>query len=98
VKHKNLVVTAVLATALAFAASAFAGGPGGSMVAGYGGVAGQANTQVQSPPPATTTTAAAPAGSTLPFTGFDVGIVVLGGALLLVVGLVLNRTARKNQP
>jgi hypothetical protein len=117
VKHKILVVMAVLATTLAFAASAFAGGSGGSMVAGYGGVAGQANTQVKSPAtpattttntqvtssasPATTTTtapaAATPAGSTLPFTGFDVGLVVFGGALVLLVGFVLNRTARKNQ-
>lgn len=47
------------------------------------------------PQAATAATAKAPAkGSSLPFTGADVGLAVLGGVILLSLGLVLRRTTR----
>lgn len=44
---------------------------------GYGGVAGQVQ--------------AGATGGGLPFTGFDLGLLVVAGAILLVLGLVLRR-------
>lgn len=38
--------------------------------------------------------AVAAKGSSLPFTGADVGLAVLGGVILLSLGLVLRRTTR----
>ena len=98
-KHRIYAAIAVLAISTVLVANAVASS-GGSIVAGYGGASGQANTQVSKPstiaaPP--TTRAAASAGSTLPFTGFDLGVVVIGGAGLLMLGAVLRRTGRKSR-
>lgn len=34
-------------------------------------------------------------GGALPFTGFDIGALVVGGALLVILGFVLRRHARQ---
>lgn len=52
------------------------------------------------PPPATTTRGLAPRpvspgpGQQLPFTGFDIALLVLGGATLLALGFGLRRASR----
>jgi hypothetical protein len=91
---RRLVITIVTlgVTSMVSAGLALAGG-GGSVVAGYGGDAGATNTQVHN-----ATLVAGPAassGSTLPFTGLDLGVVFVGALGLVILGLFLRRTARK---
>jgi hypothetical protein len=50
----------------------------------YGGTLGQVESSTQ----------AKPNDNGLPFTGLDVGIVVLGGAFLIGTGLVIRRASR----
>jgi hypothetical protein len=90
VKKKSLLFTMLVVVMLALAGTALAKGPG-SLVSGYGGNAAEANTKVKG----TAVARSAPAKGTLPFTGFDIGIVVAGGVALLLVGATLRRTARK---
>jgi hypothetical protein len=65
--------------------------------AGYSETGGSALPPAANPAPqaATAGTVAAPKkGSSLPFTGADIGLAVLGGVILLSLGLVLRRTTR----
>src|SRR4051794_32974766 len=91
VKQKSLLVTILVAVMLAFAGTAFAKGPG-SLVSGYGGNSAAANKQVKGTPAARPI----PVKGTLPFTGFDVGILLAGGVTLLLVGATLRRIAGKS--
>lgn len=76
---------AVLITALALlltAGSAFAGPAGSTAASGYGG--GNVATEVSG-------TAAVGESGTLPFTGLDLTLILLGGTSLLVIGYVVRR-------
>jgi len=77
---KRLAFTTVAAAvaALAWAATAVAANPG---VSGYGGQSGGVQSDVQS-------------GGTLPFTGLDLGLILGGGILLVLVGIGLRRLGR----
>jgi hypothetical protein len=55
---------------------------------GYGG-GGAAGNEVQG-------AAGAVAGGSLPFTGLDLALLVVGGLMLLVVGMVLRRAVRRS--
>lgn len=59
-----------------------------SSVQGYGGSGGQVQSQVEGGNPGTSTS------GSLPFTGLDLGLLIAGGALLLVVGGVIRRITR----
>jgi hypothetical protein len=64
---------------------------------GYSETGGSAmpSATAAAPKSATAGAAAAPTkGSSLPFTGADIGLAVLGGVILLSLGLVLRRTTR----
>jgi hypothetical protein len=75
-----LAVPSVLAIAPAAALA-------GSVKAGYGGGAGVQNEVGQ--------TAGVAAGGSLPFTGLDLALLVIGGLMLLVVGMVLRRAVKR---
>ncbi len=76
---KHVMLVALLLVSLALPAAAFAqdASEGYGQVAGAAGAAGEVR-QVS--------------GGQLPFTGLEVGLVALGGALLLGGGLVLRRS------
>ncbi len=77
---KHLMLVALLLVSLALPAAAFAQ----DASEGYGQIAGAVSgdpTEVQTV-----------SGDQLPFTGLEVGVVALGGALLLGGGLVLRRS------
>lgn len=59
---------------------------GGSSAPGYNGVGGAVQGGIQSPPKV---------HGGLPFTGLDISLLVVGAALLLVVGASLRRLARR---
>ncbi len=73
---KHVMLVALLLVSLALPAAAFAQ----DASEGYGQVAGAAGEVRQV------------SGGQLPFTGLEVGVVALGGALLLGGGLVLRRS------
>jgi hypothetical protein len=74
---------------LALAALAVLAAPAAASVTnGYATPAGVSQTQVSDP-----TTTSSTSGSTLPFTGLDLGLIVAGGVVLLGGGLVLKRVA-----
>jgi hypothetical protein len=81
VARRRLVVS-VIAAALIGAPSALAAAPG-TPVAGYGGQGGQAQGALGSQQ-----------GDTLPFTGAQAGLAVIGGVILLGSGFALRRAAR----
>jgi hypothetical protein len=89
---KGLAIVAAAVVALVLAGSALAGG---SLVSSYGGQAQQALVKTST---ATKSAQAKPAqvkaSATLPFTGVDVGVILAGGAVLVLTGLALRRTAR----
>jgi hypothetical protein len=76
---------AVVPTVLVAAPVAFAGG---SVKAGYGGGAGVQNEVAQSG-------GVQGASGSLPFTGLDLALLVIGGLMLLVVGMVLRRAVKR---
>jgi hypothetical protein len=78
------LVVAVCAL-LAFAPTAFAAG--GSAGKAYGGNAGGVQNEVNQ--------GAAAGTSSLPFTGLDLALLVVGGVTLLVVGAGLRRAAKR---
>ena len=80
VARRRLVVS-VVAAALIGAPSALA--TPGTPVAGYGGQGGQAQGALGSQQ-----------GDTLPFTGAQAGLAVIGGVILLGSGFALRRAAR----
>jgi hypothetical protein len=85
--------------AAALCVLALAAAPGAA-VAASPTAGGYTETGGSTLPPATAhaatggTGSAAAKGATLPFTGADVGLAVLGGVILLSLGLVLRRTTR----
>jgi hypothetical protein len=90
---KKLTVHIVaIAVALAFAASALAGS---SLTSTYGGKAAGVQATVKGA--VTKTTRPAVKGSTagtLPFTGLDLTLIVVGGIVLLVAGAGMRRAGR----
>lgn len=84
------MVTVVVALALLTAAPAFGagavtdayGGEGGGVLGNVGGGNGTPPSQV------------ADTSGSLPFTGLDIGLLALGGALLVGVGVGLRRVSR----
>jgi hypothetical protein len=72
---------------LLMAPAAFAG----PVKAGYGGGAGVQNEVGQTAGQA----AGVAAGGSLPFTGLDLALLVIGGLTLLVVGMVLRRAVKR---
>jgi hypothetical protein len=98
------LLMAVAAVVLAVAAPAYGQGAVGDAYGGQGGQAlptieegGNAGT-VETQPTATTeptqVTATTSSDSALPFTGLDLGLLVVGGLALVCVGVGLRRFAR----
>ena len=84
----------VCLTSLVLAPAALASS-GGSAGQAYGGRAGTVQTQVgQGTAPVSGTFGTARSGG-LPFTGLDLGLLVAGGAVLLVLGATLRRAAKR---
>jgi len=82
-----IVVLGALTLALAPAALA----AGGAAQEGYGG---QGNTQEQVSGQGAGQSLGAKGG--LPFTGLDLALLVVGGAVLIIVGATLRRAGRRN--
>ena len=78
------------ALTLALAPAALAAG-GGAAQEGYGG---QGNTQEQVSGQGAGQSLGAKGG--LPFTGLDLALLVVGGAVLIIVGATLRRAGRRN--
>lgn len=87
VKRAIVVLTAFVALLLVPAALA----QNGTSQAGYGG---EAAVQVSL---SESSTAAASQSDALPLTGVDLGLLVVGGALLVLVGLGMRRLARERK-
>ncbi len=77
----------LLSLALAVLAIPAAPAAAASTTDGYATPAGVSQTQVSDG----TRTTSSTSGSTLPFTGLDLGLMLVGGAVLLGGGLVLKR-------
>jgi hypothetical protein len=94
---RNLIVGAMLCASMLFAAPAFAQDAAQS---GYSTPAGSIQEQISTqnePPDSTTTTTAASQpdeGGNLPFTGFDVALIMAAGAVLLGMGIGIRRLSR----
>ncbi len=101
---RRLMIIAVLVAA--FTAPSAMAGPGNAnqtAKAGYGGLgkiqavlgskAKTTKKSVAAPKVASTSPTVAQSGA-LPFTGTDLGLLVLGGALLMVIGFGVRRTSR----
>ena len=71
-----------------FAAASVAMAAGSSSASGYGGAAGAVQSQVAS------ATKGAVKGGTLPFTGLNIGLIVVGAVVLLVAGFALQKFSR----
>jgi len=84
----RFVVLAVFAV-LALAPAALGAGASGSAGQGYGGDAGQVQNEVNQG-----ALHAAAGKSSLPFTGLDLALLVVGGVALLLVGGSLRRTGK----
>ena len=82
-KFRAISVAAI--AGLTWASVALAAGNGSSATA-YGGAAGAVQSQVSSAPHV-----AAAKGSTLPFTGLNLTLIVVGAIALLVIGFGLRR-------
>lgn len=78
----------VAASVAALVLAPMALGAGGAAGQGYGGGGGNVQNEVGS--------GNAGKSASLPFTGLDLVLLVLGGATLLVVGASLRRAARRN--
>ena len=83
----RFIITGLLALMLA-APSASAAGGSATTVSQYGGESAVQGTLV-------TGTSAPKAAGTLPFTGLDLGVIVLAGVALVVMGVSLRRYARR---
>jgi hypothetical protein len=91
---RRLILLSLVVTALAIpAAPAVAA----STTDGYATPAGVSQTQVSDGPTGNdaTTATRTTSGSTLPFTGLDLGLMLAGGVVLLGGGLVLKRFTRR---
>jgi hypothetical protein len=82
---KRLAVAMILAAALLLPAAALASGGGSSSCQTYN----PQTCQALGPTSISKTSA-----SSLPFTGIDLGLLVAGGAVLIVAGVVVRRLAR----
>jgi hypothetical protein len=89
VKRAIVVLTTVALVVLSAVPVALA--QNGTSQAGYGG---EAAVQVSL---SETSTAAASQSESLPLTGLDLGLLVVGGVLLLLVGLGMRRLARERK-
>lgn len=89
---RSLLVVSVLSIAFVFAGSAFAKGSLTSAYGGDGGVQAQVKSAVKSAP---VHAKAKAAGKTLPFTGVDLTVIVVGGFVLLLAGFGLRRAGRE---
>jgi hypothetical protein len=92
---KLMALALPLALAAVLAAGAAASGPTSSVYSSSGAQVESALTPATSSAPQTSAPAAA---ATLPFTGLDLGIVCVAGALLIGVGFTLRRVTRKTPP
>jgi hypothetical protein len=90
--RKGIVLAFALVAASVFAASALAAGSNGTMCKVYCKKGTSVVKQVNSAQVA----AATASGGQLPFTGLDLGLVALAGALLIVAGFGLQRATRKS--
>ena len=81
---KFRAISAAAVASLTWASVALASG--GSSADGYGGTAGAVQSQVSSAPHV-----AAAKGSTLPFTGLNLTLIVVGAIVLLAIGFGLRR-------
>jgi hypothetical protein len=89
------LILALCVLSLALVPTAFASG--GSAGGGYGGSAGNVQQQVNgSQGQGSGALGTSGSSGTLPFTGLDLGLLVAGGAVLLVVGATIRRAARRN--
>jgi hypothetical protein len=86
-KRSIVLLTGVLLVALALVPFAAAGN--GTSQAGYGGESAVQVALVES--------AQASSSGTLPVTGTDLGLLVAGGIVLLLVGLGMRRLGRQRQ-
>jgi hypothetical protein len=86
-KRLTFVVAALVALVLAGSALA-----GGSLVTSYGG---QAQKSLVRASTAQAKPAQAKASGALPFTGADIGVILASGAVLVLSGLALRRSARQ---
>jgi hypothetical protein len=86
--RKKVLVVAVMAALLAFAAPAFAQ----SSIDGYSNEAGQVQGGVQSN--GTTPVSAQESGGALPFTGLDLALLAAAGGVLVAGGLAMRRLTR----
>jgi hypothetical protein len=77
-------ISAAAIASLTWASVALAGS--GSSTDGYGGTAGAVQSQVSSAPHV-----AGAKGSTLPFTGLNLTLIVVGAIVLLAIGFGLRR-------
>jgi hypothetical protein len=91
--NKWRLILALFALSLFLTPAAIAAG--GSAGAGYGGGAGNVQQQVNQSQGQGALGTSGSSGS-LPFTGLDLGLLVAGGAVLLVVGATIRRAARRN--
>ena len=71
-----------------FAGLSVALAAGGSSATVYGGAAGAVQSQVAS------ATKGAVKGGTLPFTGLNIGLIIVGAVVLLTAGFALQRFSR----
>jgi hypothetical protein len=97
-KRFTFVVAALVALVLAGSALA-----GGSLVTSYGGQAQKTLVKASSatnkaqakPAQSQVKPAQAKASGALPFTGADIGVILASGAILVLSGLALRRSARQ---
>jgi hypothetical protein len=80
---KRLAVAMIVAAALLLPGAALASGGGSSSCQTYNPQTCQALSSISTS-----------RASTLPFTGIDLGLLVAGGAVLIVAGFVVRRLAR----
>lgn len=102
-KRLTLIMT-IIALGLTAATPAYAqtavndayGGQQGEVLGtvNSGGGGGNGPTSESAPAPQQVAAATTTSGSSLPFTGLDVGLLVLGGIVLVGVGVGLRRFAR----
>jgi hypothetical protein len=88
----------ILATVFVLALAGTAMGQSSPTQDAYGGVLGnevQNDSQGSGTAPAATQELGANAGDSLPFTGFEAGLVALAGAGLVALGFAMRRTSRR---
>jgi hypothetical protein len=90
------LVASIVVLALAFATSAWAQSPAQSAYSGVGADQISQATQPVSEVESTTTPTTASSTGSLPFTGLDLGAIVLAGAVLGGTGLMLRRWSKSS--